>query len=203
MHDFEPGWDTYKEVPGYVLESDLTFDDVKVADYDAVLCIGGRAPEYLRNDPRVLAILREFDAARQMDLRHLPWRPARCRRRAPQGQTVTCYEHVRLEAEAAGGRYVTADSVAMDGWSRHPHGRSTRRSTAKCSPASSSPSPSESVGVDRTAPQGRTEERPLFRPHDQRHANGGVRPQRRGDRGGARRRRPRDRRPSDRPRRPC
>ena len=61
MHDFEPGWDTYKEAPGYAMESDLTFADVSVSDYDAVVCIGGRAPEYLRNDPRVLAILREFD----------------------------------------------------------------------------------------------------------------------------------------------
>ena len=45
IHDFEPGWDTYKERPGYVMESDITFDDVNVKDYDAVLCIGGRAPE--------------------------------------------------------------------------------------------------------------------------------------------------------------
>src|SRR5258707_8567356 len=44
MHDFEPGWDTYKEGPGYAIESDLTFAEVKVADYDAVLCIGGRPP---------------------------------------------------------------------------------------------------------------------------------------------------------------
>ena len=40
MHDFEPGWDTYKEAPGYIMESDLTFGDVSVADYDAVFCIG-------------------------------------------------------------------------------------------------------------------------------------------------------------------
>ena len=59
MHDFEPGWDTYREAPGYAIESDLTFADVRVADYEAVLCIGGRAPEYLRNDARVLQILRE------------------------------------------------------------------------------------------------------------------------------------------------
>ena len=45
MHDFEPGWDTYKEAPGYIMESDLTFGDVSVADYDAVVCIGGRAPD--------------------------------------------------------------------------------------------------------------------------------------------------------------
>ena len=76
MHDFEPGWDTYKESPGYAIESDLTFDEVNVSEYDAVLCIGGRAPEYLRNDPRVLDILREFDAQREMDLRDLPRRAA-------------------------------------------------------------------------------------------------------------------------------
>src|SRR4051794_5127511 len=56
MHDFEPGWDTYKESPGYVLPSDLTFQDVDVNNYTGVVCIGGRAPEYLRNDPRVLSI---------------------------------------------------------------------------------------------------------------------------------------------------
>src|SRR6185436_15485865 len=50
IHDFEPGWDTYVERPGYKLSADLTFKEVKVADYVAVLLIGGRAPEYLRND---------------------------------------------------------------------------------------------------------------------------------------------------------
>ena len=126
MHDFEPGWDTYKEMPGYILESNLTFKDVNVAEYTAVMCIGGRAPEYLRNDPRVLAILREFDAAGK-------WIFAICHgvqlvaaAGLLQGKRVTCYEHVRLEAEAAGGRYVTADSV-RDGrlvsaptWKEHP-----------------------------------------------------------------------------------
>jgi protease I len=126
MHDFEPGWDTYKEGPGYVMESDLTFDDVAVSDYEAVLCIGGRAPEYLRNDPRVLAILREFDEQKK-------WLFAICHgvqlvaaAGLLKGKTVTCYEHVRLEAEAAGGRYVAREAV-RDGrlvssptWREHP-----------------------------------------------------------------------------------
>ena len=56
IHDFEPGWDTYMERPGYSMESDLTFKDVVPGEYAAVLCIGGRAPEYLRNDPRVLEL---------------------------------------------------------------------------------------------------------------------------------------------------
>ena len=41
---FEPGWDTYVERKGYGAESQLTFDEV-VADYIAVMLIGGRAPE--------------------------------------------------------------------------------------------------------------------------------------------------------------
>src|SRR5688500_3414608 len=60
IHDFEPGWDTYVEKPGYQVESDLAFDEVRVDDYDAVLVLGGRAPEYLRNDARVLDIVRGF-----------------------------------------------------------------------------------------------------------------------------------------------
>ncbi len=126
MHSFEPGWDTYKESPGYQLDSHLTFADVSVADYDAVLCIGGRAPEYLRNDRRVLSILREFDA-------HGKWIFSICHgvqlvaaAGLLQGKRVTCYEHVRVEAEAAGGRFENASSV-RDGrlvsaqtWQDHP-----------------------------------------------------------------------------------
>src|SRR5579859_6164074 len=61
MHDFEPGWDTYIERPGYGMEADVSFDEVNVNDYAAVMILGGRAPEYLRNHGRVLEIVREFD----------------------------------------------------------------------------------------------------------------------------------------------
>ena len=61
MHDFEPGWDTYIERRGYGLEADLAFDQVKVEEYAAVLILGGRAPEYLRNNAKVLDIVRAFD----------------------------------------------------------------------------------------------------------------------------------------------
>jgi protease I len=126
MHDFEPGWDTYKEMPGYVMESDLTFDQVKVGDYVAVLCLGGRAPEYLRNHPRVLEILKEFDAAEK-------WIFAICHgvqlvaaADLVRGKKLTCYEHVRLEAETVGATWLREDAV-RDGrlvtaqtWNEHP-----------------------------------------------------------------------------------
>src|SRR5207344_2507720 len=48
IHDFEPGWDTYVERKGYLVESDISFDAINTADYEALLLPGGRAPEYLR-----------------------------------------------------------------------------------------------------------------------------------------------------------
>src|SRR6185503_6315050 len=63
MHDFEPGWDTYVERPGYGLQADLSFDDVRVDSFDAVLILGGRAPEYLRNNQLLLQLVREFEAS--------------------------------------------------------------------------------------------------------------------------------------------
>ena len=126
MHDFEPGWDTYKEAPGYAIESDLTFNDVSVKDYAAVLCIGGRAPEYLRNDPRVLAILREFDAQHKWIFSVCHGIQLVAAAGLVKDKRVTCYEHVRIEVESSGGRYVAADSV-RDGrlvssptWREHP-----------------------------------------------------------------------------------
>lgn len=126
MHDFEPGWNTYKESPGYVIESDLTFADVVVRDYEAVMLIGGRAPEYLRNDPRVLAIVREFDAQEK-------WIFAICHgvqivaaAGLAKGKRITCYDHIRLEVETSGGHYV-ANEAQRDGrlvssptWREHP-----------------------------------------------------------------------------------
>jgi deglycase len=126
MHDFEPGWETYKEQPGYIMESDLTFGEVDAREYAAVLLIGGRAPEYLRNDPRVLDIVRDFD-------RQGKWLFAICHgvqllaaAGIVQGRRLTCYEHVKLEVETCGGTYVRSDAV-RDGrlvsaptWREHP-----------------------------------------------------------------------------------
>ena len=126
MHDFEPGWDTYKEQPGYIIESDLTFEQVVPSEYEAILLIGGRAPEYLRNSPRVIAMIREFDRLGKWIFAICHGVQLAAAAGLVAGKQVTCYEHVRLELEAAGGRYVTKDSV-VDGrlvssptWREHP-----------------------------------------------------------------------------------
>ena len=111
MHDFEPGWDTYKESPGYAIESDLTFKEVVVAEYDAVVCIGGRAPEYLRNDKQLLDILREFDARGKWIFSICHGIQLVAAAGLAKGKRFTCYEHVKLEVEACGGHYVATDAV--------------------------------------------------------------------------------------------
>ena len=126
MHDFKPGWDTYIERRGYGLEADLKFDDVRVDEYAAVLVLGGRAPEYLRNNAKVIEIVREFD-------RQGKWVFAICHgvqvlasAGLTRGKRVTCYEHVRPEVEQAGATFVGEQTVC-DGrmvtaqtWQSHP-----------------------------------------------------------------------------------
>ncbi len=60
VHDFEPGYDTYTEKPGYSWDADLAFKDVNPADFAALVIPGGRAPEYIRNDADCRRIIQHF-----------------------------------------------------------------------------------------------------------------------------------------------
>src|SRR4051812_18083686 len=62
IHDFE-GHQTYTEKPGHRFRLNATFDEVTPENYDALVVPGGRAPEYLRLDERVLGIVRHFASA--------------------------------------------------------------------------------------------------------------------------------------------
>lgn len=62
IHDFE-GDQTYTEKPGHLFVLNASFDEVEVGNYDALMITGGRAPEYLRLNPRVIEIVRQFAAA--------------------------------------------------------------------------------------------------------------------------------------------
>jgi protease I len=59
IHDFE-GDQTYTEKRGHNFVLNATFDDIKHQDYDALMIPGGRAPEYIRMNARVLDIVRYF-----------------------------------------------------------------------------------------------------------------------------------------------
>lgn len=62
IHDFE-GHQTYSEKPGHRFRLNFSFDEVDAGRYDALVLPGGRAPEYLRLDERVLSIVRRIAEA--------------------------------------------------------------------------------------------------------------------------------------------
>src|SRR5207237_1167920 len=62
IHDFE-GDQTYSEKRGHDFTLNATFDDVRLGDYDALLVSGGRAPEYLRLNKKVIDCVRHFAQA--------------------------------------------------------------------------------------------------------------------------------------------
>jgi protease I len=127
IHDFEPGWDTYVERKGYLVESDISFDEVNTADYEALLMPGGRAPEYLRNDQRVISIVKEFAESNKYIFAICHGVQILVTAGLVNGKKIACYEHVKFEVESVGGIYITPDEAVQDGkivtgktWQSHP-----------------------------------------------------------------------------------
>lgn len=126
IHDFEPGWDTYIEKPGYGYSSDIAIAEARAEDFDAILMMGGRAPEYLRNDKALLALTREFDRLGKWIFSICHGIQILTAAGVVSGKRVTCYEHVRWEVETSGGTWCPEQSV-RDGkmlssqtWQSHP-----------------------------------------------------------------------------------
>ena len=127
MHDFEPGWDTYVERKGYLVESDISFDDVDPDDYEAVLIPGGRAPEYLRNDKKAIKIVREFSESNKFVFAICHGVQLLVTAGLVNNKKIACYEHVKFEVESCGGQYIAPDEAVQDGkivtgktWQSHP-----------------------------------------------------------------------------------
>ena len=128
IHDFE-GDQTYSEKPGHNFVLTATFDEVKPEDYDALVIPGGRAPEYIRLNERVLEIVRHFA---QSD------KPIAAICHGPQvlaaagvltGVSCTAYPAVGPDVTRAGGTFVSipVDKAHVDGrwvtapaWPAHP-----------------------------------------------------------------------------------
>lgn len=114
VHDFEPGFDTYTEKPGYRVKADLGLDEVDPSTYDALVLPGGRAPEYLRNKPKAVAITRHFvDAGKPIGANcHGPLLVAAAG--GVKGKTLTCFPDLEPDMRALGAEFVNRD-VVVDG----------------------------------------------------------------------------------------
>ena len=60
MHEVKPGWTITKEWEGYTIEAKIAFKDIVESDYDGIFFSGGRAPEYIREDPDLIRITQYF-----------------------------------------------------------------------------------------------------------------------------------------------
>ncbi len=130
IHDFE-GDQTYTEKRGHNFGLNADFEGVDPATYDALVIPGGRAPEYLRLDERVLEIVRHFSEANKpiAALCHGPQILAAAG--VLNGKACSAYPTVQPEVESAGGDFIppadTFDNAHVDGnlvtapaWPAHP-----------------------------------------------------------------------------------
>ncbi len=128
VHDFE-GDQTYSEKRGHNFTLNADFDAVDEAAYDALVIPGGRAPEYIRLDPRVLEIVRHFHSADKPIAAICHGALVLVAAGVLEGRSCSCYPAVGPDVERAGGRYVEVamDEAHVDGnlvsapaWPAHP-----------------------------------------------------------------------------------
>lgn len=128
VHDFE-GDQTYSEKRGHDFTLNATFAAVKPAGYDALVLPGGRAPEYLRLDKGVLAIVRHFADKKKPIAAICHGIQLLTAAGVVAGRTLTCYPAVGPEVAGCGGRWknVPVDAAVVDGnlvtapaWPAHP-----------------------------------------------------------------------------------
>jgi protease I len=130
IHDFE-GEQTYSEKRGHNFAINANFADLDPADYDALVIPGGRAPEYLRLNTRVLELVRHFDASNKpiAAICHGPQILAAAG--VLKGRSCSCYPAVGPEIQLGSGVYAEPsaglDSAHTDGnlvtapaWPAHP-----------------------------------------------------------------------------------
>jgi protease I len=130
VHDFV-GDQTYVELPGHRFAINAAFEGATAAAYDALCIPGGRAPEYLRLNPQVIALVQAFDQARKpiAAICHGPQILAAAG--VLKDRKVIAYPACGPECTAAGARFgevnATASNALTDGhlvtapaWPAHP-----------------------------------------------------------------------------------
>ena len=128
IHDFE-GDQTYSEKRGHNFALNATFADAQAEDYDGLVIPGGRAPEYLRLNPKVLSLVQDFARAKKpiAAICHGPQILAAAE--VIKGKCISAYPACSPEVGLAGAKFATIgiDQAVTDGnfvtapaWPAHP-----------------------------------------------------------------------------------
>jgi len=128
IHDFE-GDQTYSEKPGHNFTLNATFDEVKPETYDALVIPGGRAPEYIRLNDKVLKIVQHFSKANKPIASICHGAQVLAAAEVLTGKACSAYPAVGPDVKIAGGKYmdIAVDKAHVDGnlvtapaWPAHP-----------------------------------------------------------------------------------
>jgi len=128
IHDFE-GDQTYTEKRGHDFTLNAAFDDARPETYDALVIAGGRAPEYLRLDEKVLEVVRHFFAEDKPVAAICHGAQILTAAGVVKGRKVSAYPAVAPEVKLAGAQYaeVPIDQAVVDrnlvtapAWPAHP-----------------------------------------------------------------------------------
>jgi protease I len=128
IHDFE-GDQTYSEKRGHNFVLNATFEEIRPETYDALVIPGGRAPEYIRLNPRVLEIVRHFAASDKPIAAICHGAQVLAAAGVLLGRTASCYPAVSPDVQSAGGTYaeIGIDQAVTSGklvtapaWPAHP-----------------------------------------------------------------------------------
>jgi deglycase len=128
IHDFE-GQQTYSEKRGHNFALNADFADASAENYDGLVIPGGRAPEYLRLDPNVIKIVRDFFAANKPVAAICHGAQLLAAADVLKGRTCSAYPACRPDVELAGGTYadIAINGAVTDGnlvtapaWPAHP-----------------------------------------------------------------------------------
>ena len=128
VHDFE-GQQTYSEKPGHRFTLNATFDDVRAEKYDALLIPGGRAPEYLRMDSRVISLVQSFASEQKPIAAICHGAQLLATAGVIRGKRMSAYPACAPEVRLAGADYaaIKVDEAVTDGnfvtapaWPAHP-----------------------------------------------------------------------------------
>jgi protease I len=128
IHDFE-GDQTYSEKPGHNFTLNATFDEVKPETYDALVIPGGRAPEYIRLNEKVLEAVRHFAKANKPIAAICHGAQVLAAAGVIAGKACSAYPAVGPDVKSASGKFVDlpVDQAHVDGnlvtapaWPAHP-----------------------------------------------------------------------------------
>ena len=128
VHDFE-GDQTYSEKPGHNFTLNASFEEIRGEDYDALVIPGGRAPEYIRLNERVIQIVRHFAETDKPIAAVCHGAQVLAAADVIKGRSCSAYPAVGPDVRGAGGEFIDigVDQAHRDGnlvtapaWPAHP-----------------------------------------------------------------------------------